>query len=141
MMIQVLPKIVLWVVLIGMAYAVFGPQTFNSSGSGNPLNGSPSQLYLPPAKPERLIVYEQRLSLGTLQPEEFSAYQALSRKHQASFWDGQDKTVEEALSGVTQDRGDYLAAILDERGLSKEEQSIFFTVLKRDHPGLLEDRE
>jgi hypothetical protein len=140
-MIQIVPKILVWIVVIGIAYMMFGPQAFDSSGRGDPLHGSSAQRYLPPAKPERLVSYEQRLFAGKLQPEEFSAYQALSRKYQGSFWDGRETTVEEALSGVKLHRGEHLAAILEELGLSQEEQSIFFTVLKRDHPALLEDRE
>jgi len=140
-MIHVLLKIVVWIVLIGIAYRVFGPQAFDSSDGGNPLNGSTSQLYLPPAKSELLMSYEKRLLVGKLQPDEFFEYQALSRKHQGEFWEGRETSVEAALSGVKNGRGEHLASILGERGLSKEEQSIFFTVLKRDHPRVLEDLE
>jgi len=140
-MIQVLPKIVVWVFLIGIVYVVFGPQAFDSSNRGNPLNNSSSPLFLPPAKSERLMVYERRLLVGELQPDELAEYEALSREHQGGFWEGKETSVEEALSGVKNNRSEHLASILGERGLSKEEQSIFFTVLKRDQPAVLEDRE
>lgn len=140
-MIHVLPKVVVWLVVIGAAYLIFGPQSFDSSGGGDPLRNASSQLYLPPAKSERLVGYEQRLEAGQLQPEEFSEYQAVAKAYQASFWKGNGLSVEEALSGVDSHRIEHLASILAERGLSKEEASIFFTVLMRDHPELLEDHE
>lgn len=140
-MIHVLPKIVVWLLVLGVAYFIFGPQGFNSSREGNPLKDGSSELFLPPAKSERLMSYERRLEAGRLQPAEFSEYQALAKAHQSSFWQGSGMSVEEALSGVSKNRSGHLASMLSERGLSKEEQSIFFTVLKRDNPGLLEDRE
>ena len=140
-MIHVLPKIVVWLVVIGIAYWIFGPKSFDSSGGGNPLQNVSSQLFLPPAKSERLVGYEQRLEAGQLQPEEFPEYQALAKAYQGRFWEGNGMSVEEALSGVKNHRVENLASILSERGLSKEERFVFFTVLKRDHPELLEDRE
>lgn len=140
-MIHVWLKIGVWVAVFGIGYLVFGPQLFDSSGVGGPVQGSASQLFLPPAKPKRLIDYERRLALGQLETDEFPEYQALSKAHQGSFWEGGEVSVEQALAGVKHHRGQHLAAILEERGLSKAEQSIFFTVLKRDYPDLLEDRE
>jgi len=140
-MIHVLLKILVWVVVLGVGYFVFGPQSFDSSDGGGPFRDSSSELFLPPAKPDRLIDYERRLAADQLQPAEFAGYQALAKAHQSDFWKGRDLTVEKALAGVRSNRGRHLVAILRERGLSKEEQSIFLTVLQRDHPELLEDRE
>ena len=140
-MIQVLPKIVVWAILIAIAYFAFGPNSIDTSANRNPLNESSAKLFLPPVKPERLVNYEQRLSEGQLEPGEIEDYQALSREHQSRFWKGSDTSVDEALNGVKNNRGERLASILSERGLSKEEQVIFFTVLRRDHPVLLEDVE
>jgi hypothetical protein len=97
-MIQVLPKVVIWAILIAIAYFAFGPNAFDSSGIRNPLHGSTETLFLPPVKPERLMDYEQRLSAGKLEPAAIQDYQALSREHQSRFWEGNDTSVEEALS-------------------------------------------
>ena len=140
-MIHVLPKIVVWLLVIGGAYLIFGPQSFDSSGGRNPLQNDSSQLYLPPAKSDRLMRYERRLEAGQLQPGEFAEYQTLAKTHQSNFWAGDGLSVENALSEVKNNRSEHLASILAKRGLSKEERAIFFTVLKRDHPELLEDRE
>ena len=140
-MLQVLPKIVVWAVLIGAAYFAFGPDALDSSGTANPLDSAPAAIFLPPAKPALLIDYERRLSVGQLEPAEMAGYRALSTAYQGRFWDGSDMSVEEALSGVKRDRARRLADILGTRGLSQEERAIFFTVLRRDHPSLLEDRE
>lgn len=140
-MIHVLLKVLVWVVVLGVGYVIFGPQSFDSSGGGDSLRNPSAQLFLPPAKSERLVDYERRLAAGQLQPAEFSEYQALARAHQSRFWRGGELSVEEALAGVRSHRGERLAAILEERGLSQEEQSVFFTVLQRDHPDLLEDPE
>ena len=140
-MIHVLPKIAVWLLVIGGAYLIFGPQSFDSSGGGNPLQNGSSQLYLPPAKSDRLMSYERRLEAGQLRPAEFAEYQALAKTHQSSFWEGDGLSVEQALSDVENNRSEHLASILAKRGLSNEEQAVFFTVLKRDHPELLEDRD
>lgn len=137
-MIHVLPKIVVWLVLIGGAYLAFGPQSFDSSGGVDTLHTGSSQLFLPPAKSKRLLRYERRLEAGQLQAAEFSEYQALVKTYRRKFWAGDGLSVKEALSGVEGNRVERLASILEERGLSEEERSIFFTVLKRDHPELLE---
>lgn len=141
MIMQVLPKIVLWIVVIGIAYVVVGRGTFDSPGTDNPLQAPSAELFLPPAKPERLIAFEQRLSADKLQPDELSEYLALSRQYQDRFWKGGETTVEQALSGVQDQRARHLSVILEKRGLSTQEQSVFFTVVKRDYPQLLEDRE
>jgi hypothetical protein len=140
-MIHVIPKIVVWLLVIGGAYLIFGPQSFDSSGGRNPLQNESSQLFLPPAKSDRLMSYERRLEAGQLLRDEFAEYQTLAKEHQSSFWKGDGLSVEEALSEFKNNRSEQLASILAERGLSKEEQSIFFTVLQRDHPELLEDRD
>jgi hypothetical protein len=140
-MIHVLPKIAVWLFVIGGAYLIFGPQSFDSSGGGNLLRPESPQLSLPPAKSDRLINYERRLEAGQLQPAEFAEYQTLAKAHQSSFWGGDGLSVEKALSDVKNNRSEHLVSILAKRGLSKEEQAIFFAVLKRDHPDLLEDRD
>ena len=140
-MIYVLLKIAVWVLVIGIGYFVFGPQGINSSDGGNTLQNASTQLFLPPAKSERLKGYERSLAAGELQPAEYGEYQALSKAHQSSFWKGSELSVEQALSGVKNHRSEHLASILQKRGLSMEELSIFFTVLKRDHPELLADHE
>lgn len=140
-MIHVIPKLVVWMLLIGGAYLIFGPQPFDSSRGIDPLRNQSSQLLLPPAKSDRLMNYERRLEAGQLRRDEFALYQTLANEHQSRFWKGDGLSVEEALSGFKNNRGEELASILAERGLSMEEQSIFFTVLKRDHPELLTDRD
>ena len=140
-MILVIPKILVWLLVIGGAYLIFGPQSFDSSGGGNSLQNESAPLFLPPAKSDRLISYERRLEAGQLQPAEFVEYKTLAKTHQSSFWEGDGLSVEEALFEVKINRSEHLASLLAKRGLSKEEQAIFFTVLKRDHPELLEDRD
>jgi hypothetical protein len=114
---------------------------FNSSPEGGPFQNSTSKLFLPPSKSERLRRYEQLLADDQLGPSEYPEYQALAREYQARFWTGDGMSVEQALSGVKTRRGERLSEILQERGLSNAEQSIFFTLVKRDRPSLLEDRD
>jgi hypothetical protein len=140
-MIEVLPKIAVWLLVIAGAYLIFGTQSFDASREENALQHQAPQLLLPPAKPDRLLDYERRLEAGQLDPAEFSEYETLVKTYQRSFWEGDGLSVEAALTGIENDRGESLASMLAERGLTKEEQAIFFTVLMRDHPELLEDRE
>jgi hypothetical protein len=140
-MIYVLPKIAVWLLVIGGAYWMLGPQSFDSSREENALQHQSPQLFLPPAKPDRLLSYERRYEAGRLEPSEFSEYQALVNAYQDSFWEGDGLSVEEALSEVKEKRGEGLASLLAERGLTREEQAIFMTVLMRDHPEILDDRD
>ena len=140
-MIHVLPKILVWLLVIGGAYLVFGPESFDSSHGGDPLQHESSPIFLPPAKSDLLLDYERRLEAVELQPGEFAEFQALAKAYQGSFWEGDGVSVEAALADTRSNRHESLASILATRGLSQEEQSIFFTVLKRDHPELLEDRD
>lgn len=140
MKIHLLLRIGVWVAVLGIGYLVFGPGLFDSADSNNPFHNR-SQLYLPPPKPARLIEYEHRMGGNKLGPTERAEYQSLAREWKARFWKGEDVTVEEALSGVKDHRGERLAAILKERGLSRNEISVFFMMVQRDRPSLLEDRE
>jgi hypothetical protein len=139
-MVQVAARIAIWVLVFGGAYLLFGPELFDSSPSGDPVGRSSATLFLPPVKPAELIDYERRIASGGLRADEFPDYQALAREYQASFWNGSEVSVEDALSGVSEGRGAHLLSILAERGLSNDERSVFITLVKRDDPALLEDR-
>lgn len=139
-MIHVLLRIAVWVTVFGVAYLVFGPQLFDSSRNANPFE-SGSEIFLPPAKTQRELKYEGLISQRKLGPEESAEYLSLVREREAGFWQQEGLSVEEALSGVNNRRIEHLAAVLEQRGLSKEESTIFLMVVKRDRPDLLEDRE
>ena len=139
-MMQVAARIAVWVLVLGGGYLLFGPDLFDSSPSGDPFGKSASTLFLPPAKPAALVDYERRLAGGGLRADELPDYQALARDYQVGFWNATDMSVEEALSGVFEQRTSRLLSILAERGLSPDEQAVFITVVRRDSPALLEDR-
>ena len=139
-MIQVLLRIAVWLVVLGIGYLVFGPGAFDSSKSSSPFETDAS-LYLPPARPQRLVDYEALRSERPLTAEESAEYAALVKDRQSTFWQREGVTVEEALSGVKTGRGAHLAKLLEERGLSPDEISVFFVVVERDHPSLLADLE
>lgn len=139
-MIHVLLRIAVWVLVLGIAYLVFGPQLFDSSPNNNPFENS-SEIYLPPAKTERQIEYEKTLKEGGLEPEDLADYQALSRHREANFWQQEGVSVEEALSGIKRQRKQRLIEILEQRGMSRDESAIFLMVVERDHPGLLSDQD
>lgn len=139
-MIQVILRIAVWLIVLGIGYLVFGPSAFDSSNSSNPFETG-SSLYLPPAKSQRLVDLETLRNQRPLDKEESAEYLALVKERQSAFWQREGVTVEEALSGVRSDRGAHLAKLLEERGLSPEEISVFFVVVERDHPSLLADLE
>ncbi|MCB1790975.1 MAG: hypothetical protein KDJ27_17400 [Gammaproteobacteria bacterium] len=139
-MIQVAARIVIWVIVIALAYVILGPKGFDSSDSDNPF-ASETPLYLPAAKPPRLRELERRLHDGALGADDAQEYHALLKRHQAAFWQDRGETVEQALADVGNGRRARLQQILIERGLSDDEMRVFFTVLDRDHPRLLDDRD
>ena len=139
-MIHVLLRILVWVVVLGVGFLVFGPQLFDSSETANPF-GRSQTLFLPPAKQQREIEFEKLARQGALSPEERVEYEALVKSRRSSFWKGRDASVEEALSGVKTQRGAYLVNLLEQRGWSRDEAVMFLTMVRRDHPDLLADRD
>lgn len=138
-MIHVIARILVWVVVIGAGYLLFGPDLLDSSRGSNPFE-SPATLYLPPAKTERERDYERLLATGELQEHERAEYRALVERRRADFWKGDGLAVEQALDGVTRGRRSRLLELLHERGLSAEEAAVFLRVVERDNPALLADR-
>jgi len=138
--IHVLLRIAVWVAVFGIGYLVFGPQLFDSSQSANPFE-TDARMFLPPAKLPRQLGYEEAMKARRLEPEELADYQSLVLERESKFWQREGVSVEEALSGVKTERKEYLAKILSERGMSKDESVIFFMVIERDHPALLADLE
>ena len=51
-MIHVGLRILVWVLVLGIGYLVFGPQLFDSSDHANPFDNR-AELFLPPAKTQR----------------------------------------------------------------------------------------
>lgn len=139
-MIQVIMRVAVWVLVLGLGYLLFGPELFDSSRGGNPFENRAS-LYLPPAKTQRERDYERMLESGPLQQQEEVEYRALLARRQADFWKGDGVSVEQALEGVARGRRAHLLGLLHERGLSAEEAAVFMRVLERDDPGLLADRD
>jgi hypothetical protein len=139
-MIHVLLRIAVWAAVIGIGYLAFGPQLFDSSRSADPFESS-SEIFLPPAKSDRHIEYEELMNERRLSPEESAEYRSLIQERGSRFWQREGVSVERALSGVKTQRKERLAKMLEQRGLSKEELAVFFMVLERDHPALLADRE
>ncbi|MCW9078905.1 MAG: hypothetical protein OQK74_07005 [Gammaproteobacteria bacterium] len=139
-MIHVLLRIAVWVMVFGIGYLVFGSQLFDSSQSADPFE-SATTIFLPPAKSDRQIEYEELMKMRKLEPEEFAKYRSLVLERESKFWQREGVSVEEALSGVKKQRKQYLASILEQRGMSIDESAIFFMVVERDHPALLDDRE
>ena len=139
-MIHVLLRILVWVVVLGGAYLVFGPQLFDSSETANPF-GRGEALFLPPAKQQREIEFEKIVGQRALSPEERDEYESLVQARRTGFWQGAEISVEEALSGVKTQRAAFLAAMLEQRGWSREEATMFVTVVRRDRPEVLADRD
>jgi len=139
-MIHVSLRIAVWVVVFGMGYLIFGAQLFDPSQSANPFE-SGAAFFLPPARSDRQIKYEELMNTRTLEPTELAEYQSLVLERESRFWQQEGVSVEEALAGVKKQRKQHLASILKRRGLSDEESAIFFMVVERDHPLLLEDPE
>jgi len=139
-MVHVFLRIAVWVLVLGIGYLILGPDLFDSSRDENPFE-SRAQLYLPPAKSQRQIEYEQVATERPLSAEEAAAYRELVDDRSARFWQGDGLSVEEALAGVKQQRKQRLAEILAERGLTPEEISVFLFVVERDNPALLADQQ
>lgn len=132
-------KILVWTIVLGVAYLAVGPKVFDSGGDA--LFSDASPLYLPPAKSDALRELERRAATDRLAADQAADYQTLAQDYQAGFWRGDGTTVEQALSGVATGRAERLAEMLDERGLSQQEAAVFFAVVRRDRPGLLDDRD
>ena len=139
-MIHVFLRITVWVMVFAIGYLVFGPQLFDSSQSVNPFENG-TTIYLPPVKSERQIEYEELMQTRKLDSEELAEYRSLAINRESKFWQREGVSVEEALSGVKRQRKQHLASILEQRGMSTEESAIFFMVVERDHPALLDDQE
>jgi hypothetical protein len=140
-MVQVVARIAIWVLVFGIGYLLLGPQLFDSTPSSDPVGRPASTLMLPPAKPAELVDYERRIASGQLNPDELPRYQALARDYQAGFWAGSEESVEQALAEIPTDRMAHLLSILADRGLTRDEQSVFITLVKRDAPSFLADRQ
>ena len=139
-MLHVLLRIIVWVLVLGGAYLVFGPTVFDSSPEPSPF-ASDSPLFLPPAKTQREYELEQAGNGRALDDDEAAEYRELREQRQARFWQRGGTTVEEALAGIRTERKSALARILGERGLTREEVAIYLFVVERDRPALLTDRE
>ena len=139
-MIQFFARITVWVLVIGFGYMLFGPELFDSSRSENRFT-SDATLFLPPVKTQHLIEYEGILNERALSEQEADEYRSLVRDRQSQFWQGDGMSVDDALADVKTGRKGRLIEILVQRGMSQNELAIFFTVLERDHPVLLADRE
>ena len=88
-MIHVALRILVWVLVLGMAYLVFGPQVFDSSDRASPF-ANRAELFLPPAKTQRELEYEALQRRRMLNPEELAEYEALVKNRRAAFWRGGD---------------------------------------------------
>lgn len=139
-MIQVVLRILVWLLVFGIGYLVFGPTLFDSSDGVNPFE-NPATIYLPAEKTEQQLAYEKLIDERQLTPEESADYLSLVRERESGFWRQEGVSVEQALADVTQGRKARLVEILEQRGLSREEMAVFFAVVERDNPTLLEDRE
>lgn len=139
-MIHVYLRILVWVLVFGIGYLVFGPELWDSSGKTDPF-ASDKPVYLPPVRPARLIELERALQQRELTLTEMADYQTLTRDRHSGFWAEHGATVQSALAGIKQQRRQHLVGLLRERGMSDQEMAIFLTVLERDHAALLQDRE
>ena len=139
-MIHVLLRVLVWVTVFAVGYLLFGPELFDSSDGENPF-ATETRLYLPPAKPQRLVEYEAAIAGGALGADQQADYRTLQKAYQADFWQGSDLSVAEVMAGVETGRRAHLARVLHERGLSEQEIGIFLMVVDRDKPDLLRDPE
>ena len=139
-MIHVSLRILVWVLVLGIAYLAFGPQLFDSSETANPF-GRGEVLFLPPSKQQREIELENIVGQRALSPEERSEYESLVQARRAAFWKGEETSVGEALSGVKTQRAAVLVALLEQHGWSREEATMFWVVVRRDNPDVLADRD
>lgn len=138
-MAQVGLRIAIWVLVLGIAYFVFGPKVFDSSGDSNPFT-SEKALYLPPEKPQALRDFEHLAGQRALTDGEQAQYRSAMKAYQGDFWRAEGTTIEQALAEFPNQRRERLIDILQARGLSPSEINVFFMVLNRDHPDLLDDR-
>ncbi len=139
-MIQVLLRIAIWLIVLGIGYLMIGPQVFDSSGNASPFK-SVSALYLPPPRSPRLAEYETLAQQRPLNPDEMADYRALDKSRNATFWQQQGISVESALADVTSQRRQHLVTLLQQGGATNEEIATFLLVAGRDHPDLLKDRQ
>ena len=138
-MVHVVLRVLVWVVVLGVAYLAFGPQLFDSSETANPF-GRTSTLFMPPAKQQREIELERMIEQRELSSQERAEYESIVQARRASFWKGEGMSVGEALTGVTQQRSTYLMQLVEQRGWTRQEAAMFLTVVRRDCPELLDDR-
>lgn len=138
-MIQVGLRVLVWALVLGMAFVLFGPGVFDSGRDSNPV-GSQEPLYLPPEKSAQLLAWERQAAAGTLTADERAAYEAEARAWQTRFWSGSELSVEAALADVSAGRRSHLVATLISRGLAEDEVAVFLAVVVRDRPDLLADR-
>lgn len=139
-MVQVLLRIAVWVLVLGIGYLVFGPDLFDSSGGSSPFE-SDAVLFLPPPRSQRLVALDRVRRERVLEPAEVAEYRSLIEHRQSAFWQRQGLSVEDALSGVRTDRRGALLRLLEEHGATGEEAAVFLLVVERDHPDLLRDRD
>jgi hypothetical protein len=139
-MIHVYLRLVVWAIVLALAYFMFGSKLFDSSDDAGRVGGD-SQIFLPPAKPQELVRYEALSEQRALSGDEAADYRALRKAWEASFWQQQGVSVQEALAGVETNRKARLAEILQQRGIGEDQTEVFLFVVERDHPELLADRE
>lgn len=139
-MVHVLLRISVWVVVLGIGYFIFGPDLFDPSREAGPFVGN-TEIFLPPVKSKRHFEFDEITKNRGLNAEELAEYRTLVQERESKFWQAEGVSVREALSGVKKRRKERLAAILEQRGATKEEAAIFLFVLERDHSALLADQD
>ena len=139
-MVHVLLRISVWVFVLGIAYLIFGPDLFDSSREADLFEGK-AEMFLPPVKSKRHFEFDEIMKNRGLNADELAEYRALVQERESKFWHAEGVSVREALSGVNKRRKERLAAILEQRGATKDEAAIFLLVLERDHPALLADQD
>lgn len=139
-MIHVYLRVVVWAIVLALAYFMFGSQLFDASDDAGRTGGD-SQIFLPPAKPQEVVRYEALSEQRALSSDEAADYRALRTAWEAGFWQQQGMSVQEALAGVETNRKARLAEILQQRGIGQDQAAVFLFVVERDHPDLLADRE
>jgi hypothetical protein len=139
-MVHVLLRISVWVFVLGIAYLIFGSDLFDSSREADLFEGK-TEMFLPPVKSKRHFEFDEIMKDRGLNADELAEYRALVQERESKFWHAEGVSVREALSGVNKRRKERLAAILEQRGATKDEAAIFLLVLERDHPALLADQD
>jgi hypothetical protein len=138
--VQVLLRIAVWVLVLGIGYLLFGPGLFDSSGGSSPFERD-AVLFLPPPRSQRLVALDRVRRERVLDPGEVAEYRLLVEQRQSAFWQRDGLSVAQALSGVSTDRRAELLRLLEQRGATSEEAAVFLLVAERDHPDLLRDRD